>query len=93
MLTSDKIINAYNIGEEIQNSQENMGANVGVKFNKTQQQIYDIIAKNLDITYELISKEINKSEETVRRNIKYLIENKLIERVGSDKTGCWKIIK
>ena len=84
-----KIPFTYNIGEETQILQEN----VGVKLNKTQQQIYDIITKNANITYVLISKEINKSEETVRRNIKYLTENKLIERVGSDKSGYWKVIK
>ena len=71
----------------------NVGVNVGVKLNKTQQQIYDIIMQKPNITYVLISKEINKSEETVRRNIKYLVENKLVERVGPDKTGYWNIIK
>lgn len=60
---------------------------MGVKLNKTQQQIYDIIINNPNIIYASISKEISKSEETVRRNIKYLVGNKLIERVGSDKTG------
>lgn len=88
-----KIPFTYNIGEETQILQENVGVNVCVKLNKTQQQIYDIITKNVNITYVLISKEINKSEETVRRNIKYLTENKLIERVGSDKSGYWKVIK
>ena len=88
-----KIPFAYNIGEAIQNSQENVGVNVGVKLNKTQQQIYDIIMQKPNVTYVLISKEINKSEETVRRNIKYLVENKLVERVGSDKTGYWNVIK
>ena len=87
----------YNIEEERQNQQKsvgvNVGVNVGVKLNKTQQQTYNVISKNPNITYASISKEISKSEETVRRNIKFLVDNKLIERVGSDKTGYWKIIK
>lgn len=88
-----KIPFEYNIGEETQKTHKNVGVNVGVKFNKTQQQIFDIIVKNPNSTYLSISKEINKSEETVRRNIKFLMENILIERVGSDKTGYWKVIK
>ena len=84
-----KIPFAYNIGEDIQS----VGVNVGVKLNKTQQQIYNIISNNSHITYLLLAKEISKSEETIRRSIKYLVENKLIERVGSDKSGYWKIIK
>lgn len=84
-----KIPFAYNIGEDIQS----VGVNVGVKLNKTQQQIYNIISNNPHITYLLLAKEISKSEETIRRNIKYLVENKLIERVGSAKSGYWKIIK
>ena len=58
-----KIPFACNIGEAIQNSQENVGVsvgvNVGVKLNKTQQQIYDIIMQKPNITYVLILKEIN----------------------------------
>lgn len=88
-----KIPFAYNIGEDIQSVGVNVGVNVGVKLNKTQQQIYNIISNNSHITYLLLAKEISKSEETIRRNIKYLVENKLIERVGSDKSGYWKIIK
>lgn len=71
----------------------NVGVNVGVKLNNTQQHIYDSIVKNPRITYVLLAKEINKSEETIRRNIKYLVDNGLIERVGPDKTGYWKIIR
>ena len=71
----------------------NVGVNVGVKLNKTQQEIYNLILSNQHITYLFLANEIKKSEETIRRNIKYLVKNKLIERVGSDKSGYWKIIK
>lgn len=71
----------------------NVGVNVGVKLNKTQQEIYNLILSNQHITYLFLANEIKKSEETIRRNIKFLVKNKLIERVGSDKSGYWKIIK
>lgn len=88
-----KIPFAYNIGEDIQNVSQNVGVNVGVKLNKTQQEIYNLISSNPHITYLFLANEIKKSEETIRRNIKFLVKNKLIERVGSDKSGYWKIIK
>ena len=34
-----------------------------------------------------------KNESTIARNIKSLKEKGFIERVGSDKTGYWKVLK
>ncbi len=36
---------------------------------------------------------INKSEKTVQRIISKLIENNMVERVGSNKDGYWKVIE
>jgi len=38
-------------------------------------------------------KQLNMSLSTVKRKIKNLKEQKIIERIGSDKTGYWKIIE
>lgn len=73
------------------NKKKNVGVNVGVQLNKTQEMIYSLIKDNPKITYIQLAKHINKSEETIRRNIKVLVNLQLIERVGSDKTGHWKI--
>ncbi len=35
----------------------------------------------------------NVNARTIKRNFKILIDNSVIERVGSDKTGYWQIIK
>lgn len=71
----------------------NVGIDVGIKLNNTQQNVYDLIVANPSITYIELAKKLNKSEETIRRSIKTLVEFKLIERQGSRKSGSWKISK
>ncbi len=41
--------------------------------------------------YEIANK-VNLSLSTVKRRIKVLKDKKKIERVGSDKTGYWKVL-
>ncbi len=40
-----------------------------------------------------MSERLKMSLSTVRRKIKVLRDNGKIERIGSDKTGHWKIIE
>jgi predicted HTH transcriptional regulator len=74
-------------------SNKNVGVNVGVKLNKTQQYVYTLIKNKPNITYIELALEIKKSAETIRRNIKSLVDLNIIKRVGSDKKGYWEIIK
>ena len=53
--------------------------------------VFLLIRQNKDITTTEISKRLNLSLSTIKRKIKELKEQGIIERVGSDKTGCWKI--
>lgn len=82
-----KIPFAYNIGYERQNVQENVQVNVHVKLNKTQLEIYNLIKEYPNITFDELKKLLNVTIRTITRNIAFLKENELIERVGSDKTG------
>ena len=68
-------------------SNKNVGVNVGVKLNKTQQYVYTLIKNKPNITYIELALEIKKSAETIRRNIKSLVDLNIIKRVGSDKKG------
>jgi len=52
-----------------------------------------LIKQNKNITATEISERLNMSLSTVRRKIKDLKEQEIIERIGSDKTGYWKIIE
>ena len=40
-----------------------------------------------------IAEKIGKDKRTVERTIKTLKNQGYIERIGSDKTGYWKILK
>ena len=63
--------------------------NVGVKIEKD---ILDLIINNPKITQPKIAKELNITTRTIERNIQRLKEKNMLERIGSDKTGYWKVI-
>jgi ATP-dependent DNA helicase RecG len=51
-----------------------------------------ILADNPDLSKEKIAERIGMSRATVTRAFAKLVEEKLIKRVGSDKSGHWEII-
>jgi len=55
--------------------------------------VFSLIKQNKNITALEISELLNLSLSTVKRKIKNLKEQGIIERIGSDKTGCWKIVE
>ena len=44
------------------------------------------------LTVVQFAQKFNVADKTIKRDLQYLCENELIRRVGSDKTGEWKII-
>ena len=61
--------------------------------NGTLNQIIEFIDKNSNITIKQLAQKINKGERTTKRYINELKEKGYIERVGSDKSGYWKVIR
>ena len=59
--------------------------------NKTEDIIIAIIRDNPNITVNQLMIKTSLSEPGVKKNIKQLKEKGIIERVGSNKTGYWKI--
>lgn len=59
---------------------------------KLQSYVLKTIASNPNITIEEIDREMQVSEKTIERAIKFIKDNGIIERVGSTKTGHWKIL-
>ena len=57
-----------------------------------QNKIIEFIINDKHITQNTIAEELNVNVRTVKRNFKLLIDNNIIERIGSDKTGYWKVI-
>jgi len=53
--------------------------------------VFSLIKQDKNITANEISERLEISLSTVRRKIKELRNNRKIERIGSDKTGYWKI--
>lgn len=54
--------------------------------------VLSLIKQNNNITANEIANLLGKSLSTIKRKLKDLKECHIIERVGSDKTGYWKII-
>ena len=60
--------------------------------NDIQNRIIELIINDKYITQSIIAENLNVNIRTVKRNFKVLIENDIIVRVGSDKTGYWEVL-
>ena len=57
--------------------------------NEIQNKIIELIVNNKNITQNEIASILGKNVRTIKRSFKVLIDNNVIERIGSDKTGYW----
>ena len=71
-----------------------MGNKTGVKtvLNTRRQRIISEMRDNPNVTTAHLQVILNCFESTVDNNISFLKKNGFIERVGSKKTGYWKIL-
>jgi len=60
--------------------------------NDTQNKIIELIINDKYVTQNNIAEKLNVSVRTIKRNFKVLIDNNIIQRVGSDKTGYWEVL-
>jgi Fic family protein len=67
--------------------------NEGLNLSAVDKAILELIAQDVFITNIAISEKLTKSISTIERHIKMLKESNLLQRVGSKKTGHWKILK
>lgn len=77
----------------INSSIDKLIRNSNFVLNDIQNEIVLLITNNNKITQREIANITNVNIRTIKRNFKVLIDNSVIERVGSDKTGYWQIIK
>lgn len=76
------------------NVQENVHVNVQENKKMTKKEwVFELITERNDISNKEIAEKLNCSPKTVYRYIKELKSDGIIERVGSDKQGYWKINK
>ena len=63
-----------------------------IPLSKIQQEIINIIIEIPNVTQSDIAKKLKISRQSIATNIKELKDNNVIERVGSNKKGYWKIL-
>ncbi|MCR5444722.1 MAG: winged helix-turn-helix transcriptional regulator [Bacteroidales bacterium] len=66
-------------------------APVNAPVNKTQKAILKLISKDNQITYDEMVLKIGVDRTTIMRNIAKLKQRGILERVGEDKNGYWKL--
>lgn len=71
---------------------EKNAPNVTVNLSDLEEKIIKIIEDNPKTNIEEISIRLNRTTRTIKRAINELKILNIIERVGSDKKGEWKII-
>ena len=64
-----------------------------VKLNSTQRRIVELMKTDPEITIASLSEAIGIGHSGIKKNIAKLKEAGVIERLGSDKTGSWKVNK
>lgn len=65
---------------------------LNIKLNSTEEKILNLINREKYITQAELSKLLGLSENCIYKNLRVLKEKGIIERIGSNKNGHWKII-
>ena len=60
--------------------------------NATQARVLDEIRNDPNITHEVLASAIGRSSTTAQKAVRFLRENGYIERVGSDRSGWWRVL-
>ena len=70
---------------------DNVGENVGVKLSKNQILILQLLLEDKELSIEKLAESVGRAARSIERNISLLKEKGLLERIGSDRTGYWKV--
>ena len=84
------ILNTIN---EIIETEKKVTAKVTLKVTVNQQKIIDAIKSNPKVTQEELAEIVGITRKSVISNMKKLQENGLINRIGADKNGYWKVVE
>ena len=82
-----------NLNYDTQNVTQNVTQNDGQKLkpDERREKILDVIKNNPKITAYDLSGQFNVTDRTIKRDLKVLTDEKIIEYVGSAKDGYWKV--
>lgn len=91
--------NAYEFSENMikvtipfNKSKKGVASKVAGKLNTTQERIVNLMLDNPQITIAELQRILKMSDYGTRKSVKSLNEKGIIKRVGSDKTGSWKVL-
>ena len=89
--------NNVNLSNQNPIDAQNVAVNVAEELTERQQNIIRLIeacvAQNVAVNTKYLSEKLNVNRKTIQRDMAHLQERKLIQWIGPDKTGQWKIIK
>ena len=89
--------------KEVEITEQNVGVNVGdnvgvkvgenveVKLSKNQNLILQLLLENKELSIERLAERVGITTRSIERNIFILKDKGLLERVGSDRAGYWKV--
>jgi len=75
-----------------QNATVNATVNATLNATAIQKDIIKQLQDNPNITYNILADLLKKNRATIHRNIQKLKQMNILERIGSDKKGYWKVI-
>lgn len=81
-----RINNTDSVGEVSEKCRRNVG-----EVSERGRLILELIAENSTISAKQLAQQLNTTDRTVEREIKKLKESEIIERIGADRGGFWKI--
>ena len=82
---------AYGFYFEFIRTNVHLRVQINTALTEQEQIIVNLIANNEKISKAEMAKRIGRSEKTVQRLISSLTDKDIVERVGSCKSGYWKI--
>jgi len=83
-------------GQKAENLGGQKNKNLGgqkIKITKRQQEVMNVILENKRLTRREIADALKINESAVQKHINQLKSKKIIQRIGSDREGYWKVIR
>jgi len=85
-------VNAGSDGENTDSDGEtDLQKDIYANFSNREQKIIALIKKDNRILLNEIARKLTVSKRTILRDVKRMKEGKIIERIGSEKNGYWKV--
>lgn len=71
---------------------DKVGDKTEIRLNATRQRIVEEMRNNPNITLAQLASLTELSYKTIEKNVSFLRKNKIIDRIGSNKNGWWRVL-